>query len=66
VAERVTGLIPDIPVLYVSGYPEPLLGAQGKLDPTAELLEKPFTERALLARIRALLDRQSRPTPVER
>ena len=66
VAERVTELIPDIPVLYVSGYPEPLLGAQGKLDPTAELLEKPFTERALLARIRALLDRQSRPTPVER
>jgi PAS domain S-box-containing protein len=65
VAARIGELIPGVPVLYVSGYPEPLLGAQGKLDPSAELLEKPFTEQALLARVRELLDRPPRPAPAE-
>ena len=55
VAERITGMQPGIAVLFMSGYTEGLLSDQGVLDPGINLIEKPFTETALLGKLRAVL-----------
>jgi CheY-like chemotaxis protein len=56
VAEKVAALRPGIRVLYMSGYARPVLAEQGTLDPTVALVSKPFSEDALLAAIREVLD----------
>ena len=55
VAERVREVQPGIAVLFMSGYTEGLLTAQGALDPEINLIEKPFTEASLLTKIREIL-----------
>jgi PAS domain S-box-containing protein len=62
VAERITALQPGIAVLFMSGYTEGLLSDQGVLDPGINLIEKPFTEAALLGKLRSVL-RARRSTP---
>jgi PAS domain S-box-containing protein len=47
---------PDIRVLYMSGFAHTALGAAGTLSPSVDLLDKPFTEPTLLARIRQALE----------
>jgi PAS domain S-box-containing protein len=51
VASRARALRPGLPVLYMSGYAQPILDTQGALDPHASLLEKPFSEITLLTRV---------------
>ena len=46
---------PDLRVLYMSGFAQPALGASGALSPEVALLDKPFTEPTLLARVRQVL-----------
>jgi DNA-binding response OmpR family regulator len=53
-ARRVRSKQPQIPILFVSGHPEDRSGAM-QLE-GADLLQKPFSANALLARLRALLD----------
>jgi PAS domain S-box-containing protein len=55
VAERVREIHPGVAVLYMSGYTEGLLSAQGILEPGINLIEKPFNEAALLKRLREVL-----------
>ena len=57
VAARVCAIRPATHVLYMSGYAQTVLGAEGALDPDIDLLEKPFSEAALLARVRQAIDR---------
>ena len=52
VAERIRALQPGIAVLFMSGYTQGLLSAQGILESGISLIEKPFTEAALLTRLR--------------
>jgi two-component system, cell cycle sensor histidine kinase and response regulator CckA len=47
---------PALRVLYVSGYPQDAIAERGVLMAGVELLPKPFTASALLARVRAVLD----------
>jgi two-component system, cell cycle sensor histidine kinase and response regulator CckA len=47
---------PGIHVLFMSGYTEKLVSHQGILNPGVALIEKPFTEDALLQRVRTILD----------
>jgi CheY-like chemotaxis protein len=54
VAQRVTGIRPQIKVLYMSGYAQPVLASHGTLDPDVYLLEKPFTSIELLAAVQDL------------
>jgi FixJ family two-component response regulator len=56
VAERVSEVAPDVRVLFVSGYAHPVLSSQGTLDDGVVLLEKPFTDAALLEKVREVLD----------
>jgi PAS domain S-box-containing protein len=55
-AERITAMQPGIKVLFMSGYAQPMLGASGTLEPGVVLLEKPFTEPLLLARVRQVME----------
>jgi CheY-like chemotaxis protein len=56
VAERVRAIRRDIPVLFMSGYAQPVLASQGTMDDGVTLLEKPFTEASLMAMVRKVLD----------
>jgi PAS domain S-box-containing protein len=56
VAERITGVRPHLPVLYMSGYAPPILASKGALDPGMFLVEKPFSESSLLTKVREVLD----------
>jgi signal transduction histidine kinase len=55
-AERIVALRPDVKVLYMSGYAMPVLGAHGTLEEGVTLVEKPFSEPTLLAKVREVLD----------
>ena len=55
VAARVAALRPETPALFLSGYAQPILDAQGVLLPGYDILEKPFTEVGLLSRVRKAL-----------
>jgi PAS domain S-box-containing protein len=56
VAKEITAIRPNIRVLFISGYAQTVLGSQGTLDAGVELLEKPFSELGLLARVRGIID----------
>ncbi|MEV4278600.1 hybrid sensor histidine kinase/response regulator [Actinoplanes xinjiangensis] len=65
VASQVQRRRPGIPVLYMSGYAEPVLTENGTLPDGVTLVEKPFTSRELLDRVRVVL-RQAGTSPVLR
>ncbi len=55
VAERVRAVLPDIRVLYMSGYAQPVLASRGTLDEGVSLIEKPFSRAGLLDKVREVL-----------
>ena len=59
-AERITRSSPSTRVLFMSGYATPMLGAGGTLPAGVRLIEKPFTEQTLLARVHEALAADSR------
>ncbi len=54
-AAKLSGLRPDMKVLYVSGYSDTDLGEHGVLDPRFELLQKPFTPQTLARKVRDVI-----------
>jgi hypothetical protein len=56
VARRVHAIRPALPVLYMSGYAQPVLDTHGAYASGIDLLEKPFTEVTLLTRVRRAID----------
>jgi CheY-like chemotaxis protein len=62
-AAQVVKLLPNIRVLYMSGYAENAVGHDGTIDAGINLLQKPFSLPALKDRVRELLD--SEPIPPE-
>jgi PAS domain S-box-containing protein len=54
VAERVRQMRPGVPVLFMSGYAQPVLGST--LGEAITLLEKPFSENLLLAKVRDVME----------
>ncbi len=56
--ERVHGVRPELPVLYMSGYSHDVLAPQAlTADENSAFIEKPFSTQALQATVRELLDR---------
>lgn len=55
VAARVSALRPGIGVLYMSGYAEPILTANGTLPADVHLIPKPFSERVLADAVAGVL-----------
>src|SRR6202167_3638404 len=62
-AAQVVKLLPNIHVLYMSGYAENAVGHHGLLEAGINLLQKPFSLPVLKDRVRELLD--SEPIPQE-
>jgi two-component system, cell cycle sensor histidine kinase and response regulator CckA len=56
VATRLLALRPELRLLYMSGYAQPVLASKGTLEAGIVLLEKPFSEPVLLAKVRDVLD----------
>jgi PAS domain S-box-containing protein len=58
VAERIRQIRPEIDVLYMSGYSQPVLASQGRLDPGVHLIEKPFSAASLIEKAGQILNRR--------
>jgi signal transduction histidine kinase/ActR/RegA family two-component response regulator len=58
-ADKVRVLQPAAQVVFMSGYTQGLLGAQKVLEPGVHLIEKPFSETTLLARLHEILSAHS-------
>jgi two-component system, cell cycle sensor histidine kinase and response regulator CckA len=61
-ARRITALKPEARVVFMSGYSDQAMGAQGMLEPDMRFLQKPFTMDALMRTIRQALDAPPRPS----
>jgi PAS domain S-box-containing protein len=55
-AELITARRPDLPVLYMSGYSNGLLGTTHILDEDIAFIEKPFTAADLLGKLASIRD----------
>jgi CheY-like chemotaxis protein len=55
--EQIAEQFPALPVVYMSGYSHEVIAHQGVLEPDVLLVEKPFTDQALLRTVHAALDR---------
>ena len=55
-AERVCELVPDVRVLFMSGYADDVVTRNGSLTPGSAFLEKPFSANELAAKVRETLD----------
>lgn len=54
--ERIRHQLPDLKVLFMSGYTEDAIVRNGILSSEAEFLQKPFTAAALKSKVREILD----------
>jgi two-component system, cell cycle sensor histidine kinase and response regulator CckA len=54
-AKRVMSMRPDVRVLFMSGYARGAVSAVAGLDPSIDLLQKPFTAQTLLTKTRETL-----------
>jgi two-component system, cell cycle sensor histidine kinase and response regulator CckA len=57
-ADKISVLQPAARVVFMSGYTQGLLGAQGVLEPGVHLIEKPFSEATLLTKLHEILSAQ--------
>jgi PAS domain S-box-containing protein len=55
-ARRISARNPKIRVLYMSGYTDNVIASGGVLERGVSFLQKPFTPRALAAKVREVLD----------
>jgi CheY-like chemotaxis protein len=54
-AEQIKQIRPDLPVVFISGYSHDVIAHQGVLEPGVLLVEKPFTDQALLRAVHTAL-----------
>jgi two-component system, cell cycle sensor histidine kinase and response regulator CckA len=54
--QRLASLLPELPVLYMSGYTGEDVIQRGLLDPGAPFQQKPFTPEGLARKVREMLD----------
>jgi two-component system, cell cycle sensor histidine kinase and response regulator CckA len=58
-ADRLVAQHPRLRVLYMSGYTDSAIADHGVLEPGTYLLHKPFTEEALIRKVREVLDAEA-------
>jgi PAS domain S-box-containing protein len=63
VASAVRALVPEIRVLFMSGYAQDIIVHHGVVDAGVELLQKPFSTAQFLERVRAMIESAPRPIP---
>jgi CheY-like chemotaxis protein len=64
-AAQIRAIVPQLPVLYMSGYSRGVLEPQGAVEEGVGLVQKPFTEQVLMQRIEGALHGRVVPRPPE-
>src|ERR1700675_2381156 len=64
-AQQAVKILPDLKVLFTSGYTQNAIVHGGRLDPGVELLSKPYSREQLAQKIRHMLGLQGRESPPE-
>lgn len=59
--QQLRTLNPNLKVLYMSGYTNNVIAHKGILDPGIQFIQKPFSNRSLLEKVREVLDRSTIP-----
>jgi CheY-like chemotaxis protein len=62
-ARQAKAMLPNLKVLYTSGYTQNAIIHGGRLDPGVELLSKPYRREALAAKVRQMLGGQDTRQP---
>jgi two-component system, cell cycle sensor histidine kinase and response regulator CckA len=57
VYEELKALLPDLKVLFMSGYSEDIVARHGVLHAGTRLIQKPFTVEQLVSSVRRVLDK---------
>jgi len=66
VSDRIRMIKPTVEVIFMSGYAQPVLASEGKLDRDVVLIEKPFTASGILEKAGRALNAVTRgPAPTE-
>jgi two-component system cell cycle sensor histidine kinase/response regulator CckA len=60
-AKELSRSMPQLPVLFMSGYHERILGADGHVIPSSAFLQKPFALDMLAQSVRQMIDRTAKP-----
>jgi two-component system cell cycle sensor histidine kinase/response regulator CckA len=55
-ADQLLSIRPGLKVIFISGYTDSFIAGHGVLEPGTHLLHKPFTEDALIRKVREVLD----------
>jgi FixJ family two-component response regulator len=55
-ADELLSKWPALKVVFISGYTDSFIAGHGVLEPGTHLLHKPFTEDALIRKVREVLD----------
>ncbi len=55
-AEQLVATVPNLKCLFMSGYTDGAIGADGKIDEHVHFLQKPFSPDALAAKVRRVLE----------
>jgi signal transduction histidine kinase/ActR/RegA family two-component response regulator len=63
VVDRVHALRPGLPALFITGHVQQVLDFHGIAAPDLDIVQKPFTEAVLLARVRQSLDKSRHGAP---
>jgi CheY-like chemotaxis protein len=63
-ADMARGRRSDLKVLFTTGYARNAIVHNGRLDPSVQLITKPFTYAALASKIREILDAKSEPARI--
>jgi two-component system, cell cycle sensor histidine kinase and response regulator CckA len=58
-ADSLRAALPELKLLFISGYTGDLISQHGVIETDATLLEKPFTRHTLLSKVKVVLDSKS-------
>jgi CheY-like chemotaxis protein len=60
-ADQLARLVPEVKVLFVSGYTDDAIAQHGVLEPDVRFLSKPYSHEQLLRKVREVLDQAGPP-----
>ncbi len=64
-ANRVRNFLPDISVLFMSGYTANIVAHRGVIDKDVTMIQKPFSKKELSAKIREVLTKSVKSAPTQ-